>query len=284
MSTDAKDSERPELSKYAYASSLYFVFVGVLYLWGYWGSFGINVLEFAGISDIIKTTAYPIATTFGFFAVGAVFGEVLVDRSPGHEATLEGKFWSRVRRHIELIAMLYIAGVVALFIFGPESKWRVLPVLLALPIYAAVKRLGFLETAIPNEQTRSIFIFLLVSLPLFSYGQGKTKALAITEARSYTYLTSSIDGVAANSSTAKESRLRYLGQVNDYLFFYNPEGKTNAVVRFEHAKAIQLAMYEAQEAAKPSGSTPATPKTAVSSASAASTATRAASQASGAAP
>lgn len=34
-----------------------------LYLWGYWGSFDINILEFLGLSDILRVAAYPLASS-----------------------------------------------------------------------------------------------------------------------------------------------------------------------------------------------------------------------------
>ena len=93
---EQEQSGRNSLGKYAYVSSLYFLAVGVLYLWGYWPSFGVNVLEYAGLTDIIKTAAYPVASLFVFFAVGAVFGELLASDAlpPGGGAGTCARCWT----------------------------------------------------------------------------------------------------------------------------------------------------------------------------------------------
>ncbi len=86
-----------------------------------------------------------------------------------------------------------------------------------------------------------------------------------------------------NASAAKV-HLRYLGQVHDYLFFYDPEDKTTAVARFEHAKVIQLARYEGHESGQSTSSNPSSTSAGASGASSASPATSAASRASSTAP
>lgn len=40
----------------------YAIGVSVLYLFGYWGTFQINPLEYAGVGDLVKLAAYPLAT------------------------------------------------------------------------------------------------------------------------------------------------------------------------------------------------------------------------------
>ncbi len=73
---------KEKVSTYLYFSSLYFVTVGVLYLWGYWTTFEVNILEYLSLADIVKSTAYPIASTFIFFVIG-VIGILFTGTHPG---------------------------------------------------------------------------------------------------------------------------------------------------------------------------------------------------------
>jgi hypothetical protein len=59
---------------YLYFGSLYFVTLGVLYLWGYWSSFGIDILEYISVAEVLELMAHPVAYGFAAFALGAVVG------------------------------------------------------------------------------------------------------------------------------------------------------------------------------------------------------------------
>lgn len=245
MNPNINESERIQINRYAYVASLYFIVVGVLYLWGYWGSFGINVLEYASISDIAKTTAYPVATAFAFFAVGTIIGGTLTDNKIPEESSPESIFWSLIFRHIKIIGALYLAGVYLLFHFGPEKKWLALPMLITLPIFMATAKLEFLKSIFPNSRTRYVFTYLIIALPFFSYGQGRLNAFNIIEGQSYSYISELTNETKSKDNTTTiQSRHRYLGQVNDYLFFYIPDSQTTSISRFEHIKSIQIAKYE----------------------------------------
>jgi hypothetical protein len=64
----SQSTSKPSAAGYAYWAPAYFICVATLYLWGYWAMFEVNVLEHIGVTDIIKAAAYPVASTFGFFA------------------------------------------------------------------------------------------------------------------------------------------------------------------------------------------------------------------------
>ena len=73
-----KEADAPaskgRIASYLYFSSLYFIATGVLYLWGYWTPFNVNILEYMSLSDVLKTTAYSIALTAGITMVGTLLG------------------------------------------------------------------------------------------------------------------------------------------------------------------------------------------------------------------
>jgi len=244
MNPEIKESEKFQLNRYAYVASLYFIVVGVLYLWGYWGAFGINVLEYASIADIVKTTAYPVATAFAFFAIGTIIGGALTNTELPEDSSPESRFWSFVFRHINIIGTIYLIGVYLLFHFGPEKKWLILPILLTLPIFMATAKFKELQSILPNNRARYVFAYLIISLPFFSYGQGRLNAVDVIEGRNYSYIIESTnDAKSQESPSTTKSRNRYLGQFNDYLFLYNPEEQTTSITRFEHINSIQIAKH-----------------------------------------
>lgn len=55
----------------------YALVVSLLYLFAYWSSFGINILQFVSFSDVIKLALYPIMIGAALSLSGLIF-QVLV--------------------------------------------------------------------------------------------------------------------------------------------------------------------------------------------------------------
>ncbi len=222
---------------------MYFIAVGVLYLWGYWPTFGVNILEYAGLTDIIKTAAYPIASLFAFFALGAVLGEFLAheDALPpgGGVHTPAGRIFRRIAPYL---AVAYLAGTLLLFVFGPDEKWRILPVLVTLPIYFVGRRYRVLSDLVANDNVRSILIFLLSALPFFAYGHGRLKAAEIVSGYEFSFSSTPIPRISMGNEPV-ERRPRYLGVAGGKAFFYVPEHRSTIVVEMGELKVLELSRH-----------------------------------------
>lgn len=249
--TDVVSAEpiKQRVSSYLYFGSLYFITVGVLYLWGYWGRFDVNILEYISLADVLKLTAYPIASTFIFLLLGAVIGELIVEPLPpgGGRDTAIGRILNRFR---SLIIFAYFAGTTALMIFGPETKWLILPMLFALPIYNVVKARGVLADILPHDSARSVVLYLLAVLPTWAYGHGRLEATSLLEGREYRYLASSTtEGIKIGNPDEAKTRVKYVGHVNDYVFLLLPDNITLAIIAFDKARGIQLRRFKASDSA-----------------------------------
>jgi hypothetical protein len=235
---------KERVASYVYFGSLYFVTVGALYLWGYWSPFGVNILEYLALSDILKITAYPIATALLLSAVGAAIGETLVseDRLPpgGGKDTRIGQF---LLRFAPMLVGAYVIGTVTLLLFGPVEKWRALPVLLGLPFYVFAKQTGVMSGFIPRESPRSVVLYVLAVLPALGYGHGTLAAEKIQNAKAFAYVVSELPGYAAGDDAMKQPRL--LGTAGDTIFFFDPAKAAVVLLRLETGKVIVLKQYEA---------------------------------------
>ncbi len=93
--------------------SAYFIAVGALYLWGFWGSFGVNVMEYLGLTDVVKVAAWPVGSAFIFLLLGIVAGETspISRRLPegGGQHTPIGRWLNKYSRVLAVIFMLTIA-------------------------------------------------------------------------------------------------------------------------------------------------------------------------------
>ncbi len=140
-------SSQGRLSGCAYAATLYFITVGVLYLWGYWSTFGINILQYMTLGDALKMAAYPIASGFISVAVGVVLSSLtgLARALPpgGGRNTAVGRELNRLKGPLIIV---YSLAVLAIALYGNALKWIVLPLMVAPPVSVALDNRGFLAS------------------------------------------------------------------------------------------------------------------------------------------
>jgi hypothetical protein len=55
----------------------YGLFVALLYLFAFWGTFNLNILEFVGFADLAKLALYPLAASFIFLLMGVAISELV---------------------------------------------------------------------------------------------------------------------------------------------------------------------------------------------------------------
>lgn len=75
----------------------YCIAIGACYLFGYWGSFHINVLEFITFADVAKIAVYPLMTTLVFGLAGYLSADILFAPyyPPNDHSEPKAEFWSK---------------------------------------------------------------------------------------------------------------------------------------------------------------------------------------------
>lgn len=223
----------------------YALLVATLYLWGYWGSFHVNVLEYISIADIIKAAVYPIVSAFAVFAIGAIIGDAISPKlnlpAGGGAHTVVGKL---LRALAPFVIVSYLLGVTLYFFYGPITKWEHLPVLFAIAIYLPLKSTGVLQDDIKSEGARSIAVFLLATLVPFSYGRGALEAHAIRDGHAFSYVVSGLPGSQPASSADPSQRLRYIGKASERYAFFEPVAQTVWFVATSEVNVLVLKRYE----------------------------------------
>jgi len=226
---EAELINKEQFSNYLWLSPIYFISVGVLYLWGYWASFDINIFEYLDLSDVVKVAIIPVGSVFIFTLIGFAIGEFAVsDVLPegGGKESRVGVFLNRI---IPILILLYGILLYVMTFYYVPAKWHILPMLYLFPIYLILKRSGFLHE-IKKDTARSLVIMAIVALPLFSFARGKINAQNIINNENYRY--------AKVQWSDKE--MKYLGHVSDYFFFLSKDNQEYVISKDEEVSPLKL--------------------------------------------
>ncbi|MBB3291670.1 hypothetical protein FHT39_000309 [Mitsuaria sp. BK045] len=234
----------------------YALLVSTLYLWGYWGAFGINVLDYIGASDIIKAAVYPVVSAFAFMAIGALLGEVLSPRlEPGAGANTPVA--QVLRKAAPYIVAGYFGLIVVFALFGGPNKWHVVPIMLAVAGYVPAKASGLLAKEIRSDGFRSIVVFLLVALVPFSFGHGRKQAYEVTDSSKYQVVVSELPVKSSAPKLATAEKPRFVGKLGDRFAIYDPVAHSVSLIAASEMKVLTLADSEVLSKAMHSAAVPA---------------------------
>jgi len=239
-----EDDGRIAIAEYIAIISPYAICCALLYLFAFWGEFNINILEYAALSDIIKSAIYPVGKIFAVFVLGAVFMHMSgppENLQPGGGVNSPiGRF---LRGNVRPLATAYLAGLFAIYQYGPHVKWEILPVLVAMPVALLLMIAGVASKQIENTSLRLLICFLIAALPGYSYFGGRRQAENIALGDSFLYVVSTADGLSNPPSAGPSDRLRYIGQSGGYVFFLRPSSNTILVQKLDELKHLELAKY-----------------------------------------
>lgn len=192
----------------------YLIAVGACYMFGYWGAFHINVLEFISFADVAKLAIYPLVASLVFFIAGVLVSELVFSPClpPGGGASSKvGQFG---QKHWRWFVAIPICIAVAGAIYGREPwKWLAVAMLLS-PLSIPLAHLEKLIEVIPNPHARHTTLYLLLLLPMMSFVHGRLDAFYVKTGASGQF----VDVVRSklpieNDENNRVAYLGYLGNV-----------------------------------------------------------------------
>lgn len=204
----------------------YLITVGACYLFGYWGAFHINVLEFISFTDVAKLAVYPLMASLAFTIAGVLTSEIT--RSPhlpsgGGNSSKVGQFGLK---HWRWLLVLQICITVLVAIYAPEpGKWFVIAMLVSL-FSTPLTHIEKLIEVIPNPRARNTTLFLVLLLPSISFAYGRQQAFLIKIGMSEQF----VDVVRSKLPIASDEKnsVAYLGFLGSV--YVLREAKTGQIV------------------------------------------------------
>lgn len=205
------------------ASAAPFSFVlGTLYLWGYWSSFGINVFEYASLSDAAFSAVIPLLTAFIGLALGLMQGisnPLLTINSTEDE--IRGAFVVRTALAVSVVVLVSIS---ILALESISFAWRAGWLIVFSPIFL-LPNIFFKAT---HEKPMGTAILVTLCVCFISFATGKSNAHKILEGSEY--MQSNIDN----------EELRYIGHLHENFFFCDQSNRTVTILRGDETNKITL--------------------------------------------
>lgn len=234
-------ASKARIASYLYFSSLYFVATGVLYLWGYWTPFGINILEYMSLADVLKATAFPIAITTVGMAAAILLTYILDSIERMNPFDRRGKI-SGIKRWTFRIAppVVFAISVLLLVAIFPYALWATVPFVATVPLARGVLLLDKFKQLIPSPHLRLITAVILVAIPLGSLALGMISAAAIRDGAEFTYVVSEVPGTNVSENATLLQRLRFLGHAGDFIFLLDPTKDAIIFSKVESGKPLIL--------------------------------------------
>jgi hypothetical protein len=224
------------ISKYVSFVTPYGFLVASLYLFAFWGTFKLNVLEFVGFADLMKLAMYPLAVSLIVFLPGyAVSGVLLPLFPPGGGADtkigrLGRKYWP-----ILVAVDIVLALALALFTSQPE-KWITVAFLLSF-LGTPLSHLDVFISLIPNPRARHIILSLLILVIGLAFASGKLQAHTITSGRAAYIVDLRSSGLQL---TAGLDGLSYVGYLGENFVLYEDSTKRIIFVKGKDRELLVL--------------------------------------------
>jgi hypothetical protein len=225
MSEDAKNELVEKSKTIIFFVAPYCIALGVLYLGGYWYIFDINILQFAGLADIVASALFPMGFGFASLSIGMILGE-LYSRKFAPVITSNLPPPDRTRSFFvdygELLIGLYLCLFLALMMSDWSQKWPLFPLVVACPIAIFLVRKKIVVLPHVSQGNQAVAVYIVVLLLPWAFSRGISDATKISSGESFSYVVSATAGQSADKDRPAETALRFIGHVGDFDFFFDP--------------------------------------------------------------
>ncbi|EKM6459009.1 hypothetical protein PU850_003520 [Cronobacter dublinensis] len=219
--------------------STYCLFLSVAYLWGFWGHFDINILNYIGVSDIIKSAVWPmiIATIMYFIQVALnIFNGPKSNPAVKFADMPKSEKIEHVIGYSYMILMLGIVvfgGIYALITGSKMVKYAVFGWILSIVLCYVISKNKELMEHFPSKN-KALACGIICFLPSIFLSRGVSEGERIISGKD-TYLVES-NALCPNSAN---NRYRYIDVLADKAFAISINDGSICIFKFEYLKLVK---------------------------------------------
>lgn len=212
--------------------------VAVCYLWGYWGTFDIDIMYYLDLSELIVMSAVPLLGICVMLILCISISSILnIDGTNETNNSVLGSFLRQ-----ELIYTLSLLAIIIIVIIGGTAQW----LLLAIPFSLFLTTFIVTNGSIFNKllENRELFFVVLIAtmLPSLAFGYGKTQGLQIETGTKYQQAV-----ISNNSELGSRSDLRYLGKAGEHVFLLDGNSRELLITAQNDNQQLILSKASVQE-------------------------------------
>lgn len=220
----------------------YSVALGMSYLWGYWSPFGINILDYMGMTDIVTATAWPLFGLCSAMLVGMLMGGGGNARQGSGIDNRVGKaliwYWTNLRE-------LHFLGLFLIWVLEVPYKWSLLGLLGGTPLSIYLLRQSWLDQLPMPGRLKLLVVFFVVAAPAGAISTGQQHSKNLLEGRFFQVVYSDMEGIYVPVDAKQEARLRLIGQRGETIFMWDPQLKRTVIAKFPTNRPVVLGRFEA---------------------------------------
>jgi hypothetical protein len=202
----------------------------IIYLDSFWSSFGVDIFQFAGLSDFAKLAIFPMSLAAGSLAITLVIMDYMQQtfkNRSGWPERRSDRFWA-----VTAIASIFLASL-ALSLPHPLEWYAAL--IASFPVMVSLERHSILRRYLP-DRIRSSALVAIIVIPIMLGLLGELNARNIKRGRALQIVETT--GIAANLMATPEKPLMFVGFVNDTFILF--ETQTRSVVFLKQADNAPL--------------------------------------------
>ncbi|MGB4101267.1 MAG: hypothetical protein WBK91_05120 [Alphaproteobacteria bacterium] len=159
--------------------------LGIMYEWGYWRVFNVDILEFAALQDIIKLAAYPLLGGIVLLITSLGWMKHTQQQVDKLKNTSFDKFMKRYWG----LNLLFFAAVLFVQLHFIPYPFNVQLFSLTFSAYltSIILSGNFFSNLVPNYRLRSVIVFGVLIAPSVFYVHGANDAQNILIGNGYQY-------------------------------------------------------------------------------------------------
>jgi hypothetical protein len=217
-----------------YVSGIGGLAVSVIYLFGFWGSFGLNVLEYIGLGDVLAHALFPILALIALQAIPYMFGRLAAASGP--QPPPPDALVQFGRKHWRLLGVLcVVGGVLALRLMSEPGRtvisWMFLVFLVLILVSQAVL-VGELKA---EMRPRILAAILLLS---YVFITGRMDAYQIINGEAALVVDRSASGLPLSSNG--DNPISYVGRLSDFYVLYESKSARIIILRTDKIGLLVL--------------------------------------------
>ena len=222
----------------------YLTVCGALYHVTFWDKFNINGLAFISISDILKSSIYPIFSILLSVVYNLIVQNLIL---PSSADNISKPIFKKGLSNKILLLFYFIANSIMFLIFyltktfSDPTNYILYGGINAITISIFLVNNGFLSRQFEAERVRRLIIDLIVFIPIVSYYTGKYRSEQIYQNLKYLYTVKTFSKSTTNP-VALYDTLKFIGNTEKHFVF--TDLKNSKILFIKSDKVDTLTLFD----------------------------------------